>query len=557
MSTATATTTTTTNTESTERRSSSFCRYLTFLLFTSVVLAGCGGDNLLLPNDGDPAQISIITGDNQPGMVGQLLPESLVVLVADPSGRPVENAEVVFTPPEGGAVQPSDTVRTDATGTAQVSYTLSTTAGDQMVEARASAITSPAAASVTFHAAAAPEPAVAVVQAGGNAQAAQVSTVLPESLAVQAVDRFGNGVPGIEVVWQTGNGLDVSPKSGVTDAGGRVATSCTLGDRPGSYGLAAKAGDLQGSPVLFTATAVAPPSPELVIVNQPSPSAAAGVPFEQQPGLQLQDAFGAPLARAGVNVTVQVATGGGSLGGKTTAKSDANGVVTFHDLEVRGEAGDRTLIFAAQGFTPVSSAAITVRAGPPAASHSSVSAPDGTAGDRTNVRLHLADEFDNPITGAAGSLEVSVIGANPIDGLPVTEVGAGDYSTSYVPVHTGSDEFRVRFGGDPLPGAPVQSKVSPGAPNAAHSTADVSRTNNVFTQISVLVTVRDEQGNPVQHGGDRVTVSINGNDVTPALRDNADGTYGFSIFAFGTQFTVAIELNGNPIQGSPFTPAVR
>jgi hypothetical protein len=528
-----------------------------FLPCAMVATISCGGDSLLLPKDGEPAQISIMDGDNQNGTVGQPLGDSLVVQVSDPSGRPVEGVEVVFVPPAGGAVAPSNTVHTDAAGIAQVAYTLSTTAGDQKVEARATPIASPSASSITFHTIATPENAQALVQGGGDGQAAQVSTVLPESLAVQAVDRFGNGVAGVEVVWQTSSGLAVSPESSVTDAGGRAATAATLGERTGSYGLAAKAEGLEGSPVSFTATAVAPPSPELVMVTQPSPAAAAGVPLEQQPKLQLQDPFGAPLAREGVSVTVQVAAGGGSVGGKTTAKSDANGVVSFQDLEVRGETGSRTLIFAAQGFTPVTSASIDVGPGPPAASHTSASIPDGTAGARTTLRLHLADEFDNPITGAANRLSVSIVGANPGTGLPVTELGDGDYSAEYVPVHTGTDEVRFELAGAPLPGGPFRTNVVPGAPDAAHTTADVSRTNNVFTRLTVLVTVRDGQGNLVGRGGDRVEVSVNGNDITPALRDNGDGTYGLSIFAFGTQFSVGITLNGQPIQGSPFDPVIR
>jgi hypothetical protein len=256
-------------------------------------------------------------------------------------------------------------------------------------------------------------------------------------------------------------------------------------------------------------------------------------------------------------VTVQVATGGGSVGGKTTAKSDGNGVVSFQDLEVRGETGTLTLIFAAQGFTPVTSGPINVQPGPPAASHTSASIPDGTAGAKTTLRIHLADEFDNAITGAANRLSVSIVGANPATGLPVNDQGGGDYSSEYVPVHTGSDEVRVELAGNPLPGAPYRTSVAPGPSDAEHTTADVSRTNGVFTRLTVLVTVRDGQGNPVGRGGDRVEVRVNGQDVTSALRDNGDGTYGFSIFAFANQFSVAISLNGEPIQGSPFDPVIR
>src|SRR6185312_974710 len=133
----------------------------------------------------------------------------------------------------------------------------------------------------------------------------------------------------------------------------------------------------QGSPLSFTVTAI---GPELSLVTPPSAIAAAGVPLERQPELQLQDALGTPLHRANVDVTVQIAGSAGSLGGRTTASSDADGVVRFSDLQIRGPVGPRTLIFAADGFTPVTSGPITVTAGPPAAGASSASVPGGTAG---------------------------------------------------------------------------------------------------------------------------------------------------------------------------------
>ncbi|HEX2610582.1 MAG TPA: filamin/ABP280 repeat domain-containing protein, partial [Gemmatimonadales bacterium] len=180
-----------------------------------------------------------------------------------------------------------------------------------------------------------------------------------------------------------------------------------------------------------------------------------------------------------------------------------------------------------------------------------------TAGVRTNLGLHLADQFGNAITGAAGSLSVTIVGANPTSGVSVTEMGDGDYAASYVPVHTGKDQAQVEFSGTPLPGSPFETTVDPGPSDPGHTTADVSRTNGLFNRVSGVVTVRDAQGNPVGHGGDRVQVSVNGTDVTPSVRDNRDGTYSFGFFGFGSQFSVVISLNGEPIQGSPYTPVVQ
>jgi Big-like domain-containing protein/filamin/ABP280 repeat protein len=524
-------------------------------LLTLTALA-CGGDNLTLPGDGDPARIEIAGGDDQTGTVGQPLDDSLVVKVTDSGRRPVEGVEVVFVPPAGAGLAPNDTILTDSKGEAAVHYTLSTTAGEQTIEARATAIVPATASSAVFTAAADPESAEQLVMADGDDQMAEVATALPESLAVTAVDRFGNGVAGIEVTWAAKGGGEVSPGSVVTGADGRAATQRTLGDHPGSYGSTAEAEDLEGSPISFDARAIAAPQPALALVTEPSTSAAAGVRLERQPELQLQDPFGAPLSRENVRVTVQIADGGGSVGGTTAARSDANGRVSFTNLELRGRTGSRTLIFAAEGFTPVTSGTITVRPGPPASSRSSVSVPDGTAGIATTVTVHLEDEFDNPVTGAGDLLSVSVQGVNPTPGLSVTELGDGTYSSSYLPVHSGTDVVMVEFNNQPLAGGSFQSTVAPGPADPAHTTAEVTRTPGIFTQITAVVTTRDAQDNLLGHGGDRVQIEINGAAQGDAV-DRGDGTYVYSNVYLGVQFSVVITLNGAPIQGGPFTPEVR
>jgi hypothetical protein len=522
-----------------------------------ICVAACSGDNLLLPSDGEPAHITALQS-NMTGTVGQPLEDSLVVEVTDPGGRPVPEVEVTFVPPAGGVVEPAGPVTTDSEGRAAVHYILSTVAGSQMVEARAPIVPADNAVAV-FAVIANPEPAEALVkdERNGDGQSAQVSTVLPESLAVKAVDRFGNGVPGIEVTWDAEDG-QVSPASVVTGADGRAATARTLGDDPGPYPTVARAGTLDGSPITFNATAFAAPRPQLVLVAQPSTTAAAGVPLAEQPVLQLQDATGAPLLRDDVSVTAQIADGGGSLSGRTTVRSDANGSVRFTDLELRGEIGTRTLIFAADGFTPVTSAAIVVQPGPPS-DESSLSVGNGTAGVTTPITVALRDEFGNRIPGAAGDLSLRITGANPADGLTVTDNGNGSYSSSYIPIHSGTDEITLEFRGARLGSA--QSVVSPGPSNPGASTAEVNRSGVFFVRIDVLVTVRDAQGNVVGHGGDLVQISANGSAprscAPPDGRDdtcldNGDGTYTDAFILIADDVTVDISVNGVPISGSPF-----
>jgi hypothetical protein len=321
---------------------------------------------------------------------------------------------------------------------------------------------------------------------------------------------------------------------------------------PGSYPTTATA-DLSGSPIEFTATAQAAPSPALTLVTQPSKTVRAGVPLPQQPELQLLDPVGAPLPRADIRVTVGIARGGGSLAGSTSAQSDANGRVRFDDLSIRGDPGDRTLIFAAEGFSPVTSSPITVEAGAPSPDRSSASVEDGTAGDATSISITLEDEFGTRVERAAGSISVSVSGANKVASLPVTDQGNGVYSASYTPTKAGTDEVSILIEGSPIDDSPFTSRVSPGAASPATTTADIHRTGFIFIQVDMQVTTRDAEGNPLGRGGDRVEFQLNGGNLL-ALDDNNDGTYSGSFGTFGEVETLGILLNGQPIAGSPFHP---
>ena len=518
-----------------------------------LALWACGGDDLLLPSSGQAATITILDGNDQTGTVGQALPESLIVLVTDPEDRPVANVEVAFTAPAGAALTPNDTVVTGEDGRAAVYYTLPTVAGAQTVVASAKPAVPSTSLTTTFSATAQPEAAVELVAAGGNEQEGDTQLALPESLAVKAVDPFGNGVGGIEVVWSASDGV-VSPETVVTGADGRAATQRILGARPGIYRTSATVAGLQGSPVTFEATGIAPPSPQLVVVTEPSTAVAAGVPLERQPVLQLQDAVGAPLARADVAVSAQISDGGGSLGGTTTVRSDAEGRVSFTDLSIRGSPGDRTLLFAAADFTPVTSGEIDVNPGPPAPGRSSASVPNGTAGDEVAVAIRLEDEFGTEIEDAAEAIRIRIEGPNADAEVRVTDRGDGAYSGIYTPTVAGTDRVTVEVNGTSVGDSPFDSQVRPGPATPSTTTADVLKVGAFFYQITVVVTTRDIHGNLRGQGGERVQIEVNGGGGLRDARDNGDGTYSDDFVTIAAGPTLVILLNGDPISGSPFTP---
>src|SRR5207248_2734450 len=102
---------------------------------------------------------------------------------------------------------------------------------------------------------------------------------------------------------------------------------------------------------------------QLTVTTEPSSTAQSGVPFAQQPVIQIRDASGNPVSQGGVTVTAAIATGGGTLGGTLTATTTGTGVATFTNLAITGTAGDRTLGFSSTGVTVVNSATVTLTAG--------------------------------------------------------------------------------------------------------------------------------------------------------------------------------------------------
>ena len=125
---------------------------ITLLGLAAVVIAAqisCGGDDLLLPPQGEPAVITVVEGGGQSGRVGEALTEPIVFEVLDGADRPVPEATVVIDL-AGATVEP-DTVTTDEVGRASVAITLGSTVGESNGAARVIAAGKPGGCSDGFH----------------------------------------------------------------------------------------------------------------------------------------------------------------------------------------------------------------------------------------------------------------------------------------------------------------------------------------------------------------------------------------------------------------------
>jgi len=146
-----------------------------------------------------------------------------------------------------------------------------------------------------------------------------------------------------------------------SSASGDVSATWVLGTTPGTQTLRVSYSSSVFADVSVTVSAL--PAIALAVTTQPAATVLAGATLSRQPVVQLRNASGAAVAQAGVVVTASVVGGTGSLGGTTTATTDASGNATFTNLSIIGVTGNVTLQFAAnlsgQAVT-IASAAVAV-----------------------------------------------------------------------------------------------------------------------------------------------------------------------------------------------------
>jgi adhesin/invasin len=346
----------------------------------------------------------------------------------------------------------------------------------------------------------------------------------------------------------------VSGANQTTGADG-VATveSWTLGGTAGANTLRATVGvdGVTGNPVTFTATATggAPDPGKSTVSAAPGTIAASQGSAQSTITVVVRDALGNPLAGQAVTLS---ATGAGVTIGQP-GPSDASGTTTG-TFSATGSGVHA--VSAKVGAITLGSANVTVTAGPPDASRTSVSVPNGSAGTPTAVQVSLQDQFGNPVGGSAGQIKATASGANAKD-LHVEDLGGGSYRATYTPVVTGTDQIDVRVGGTPAPGSPFTSTVVAGAAAPGRTTADVPSDGQYAQPLEIIVHVADALGNPLGRGGDQVTV-LGGDGTTLNVEDRGDGSYRAVWVPFVTgRFKIPITLNGTPIKGSPYDTRIR
>ena len=313
---------------------------LTAVTFTATAVAGL------------PVSMVAVSQTTQSAPAGTNVGDPPGVIVRDVQGVPVAGVVVTFSVTAGGGSVVGSPDTTNASGVATLtSWKLGTVVGPNTVTATATGLPS-----VTFSATGtAGAPASVVATAGDNQTAVQGANVATPP-AVRVTDASGNPVIGATVTFAViGGGGSASGLSQLTNTQGQAAVgSWTLGSgAPNTLRATVTGSGITGNPVTFTAQSAT----QIAITSAPAGPINLGTNFTIT--AQLRNSAGVAVALPGVQLTIAIASGGGTLNGTTVRVTDASGAVSFTLINVTGSAGARTFTVTGTGLQPATTAAIT------------------------------------------------------------------------------------------------------------------------------------------------------------------------------------------------------
>ncbi len=386
------------------------------------------------------------------------------------------------------------------------------------------------------------QPEAAKLRPGsGGDQTGAPGRQLPLPLEVLVTDEEDRPVSDVEVgftIEQGGGALSVPAVR--SDHMGRAQVTWTLGAETGTQTVHAAATTssglpLNGSPLVLLAQSVQPPPAKLVLRQTPSGSAQSGVAFAQQPVVGVVDADDAPVP--GVDVTVAIVTGGGTLGGTAALSTDAAGRASYADLAIVGVAGPRTLGFSVAGLEPVT-AIVEVTAGAssqiqgiqPLAYEAIVNSPVSPA-----PSVVVKDAAGNPVAGAVVTFTADLDGSVSPGTMATDELGIAQVS-SWTLGKTAGVRYSLSAQLQASTGEPVVflADARAGAAGGLRIITQPSTTARSGTALAAqpVVQIVDQLGNPAAQPGVTIRATLfsgpSGTLGNATATTNASGRASFS-----------------------------
>jgi hypothetical protein len=473
-------------------------------VLVAAALLSCGGDDLVLPSEGEPAAINILQGNDQSGRVGEALADSLVVEVLDGTDMPVPGATVVVELGAGSA-QP-DTLTTNAEGLGSAQITLGDQVGETAGTARVIAPETPVVVQATFTVTAVASDAHGLAAVSGDAQTGAVGTALADPLVVQVTDHLGNPIEGITITWTAEGGGSVSAPSTVTDAEGFASVTRTLGPAAGPQTTLASNDLLAGSPVVFNHTATAGSASGVLIVSGDGQIATPGATLPLPLVVQVVDEASNPVV--GAAVTWVVTAGGGTID-PATGPTDANGQAST-TWTLGSTAGANTVQAIVSGVGQAQFTATAAAGTPSVIRIVSGNGQSGAAGTALDAQLvvQVLDDADNPVTGATVNWSIESGGGAISPGSAQTDAQGRAAAAWTLGPATGTQRARASVSGAGTARFEATATAGAAAVLGIRRQPSLEVVAGVPFNRQPEIQIRDASGNPVQTPGVTITAAI-------------------------------------------------
>jgi len=424
----------------------------------------------------------------------------------------------IGTGPAGSSLAGRTTVNAVGGVATFSNISLTNAASGYRIAANAGGLTPDSSAAFTIGAAGAAKIAVS----SGDKQVGTPTVPLGSLLAAIVSDAFGNAVSGFTVNWAvaSGNGSFASATSN-TNVAGIATNSWTLGSDLGVQKASASSSGLNGSPVTFSATAVAGVATKLVFVTRPADVAAGDVitpaiVVRAQDGLEnLQTSF-----TGGVTISIGRNPGSGSLAGTTTVAA-VGGIATFSDLSL-DKAGSNYRLAASSGtLAPDTSSNFNVTATTAASlAISEGNAQTGAVATElvTQLSVTATDAYGNPASLAHVVFAIASGGGTLSNALvPTNSAGIATTKWTLGPV-AGAQSVTAASAG--LAGSPATFTATAIA-GAAKRLTIISQPSsavagNALTP-AIVVKASDASGNPTTSFTGNVSLSFDANPAGGTL----------------------------------------
>jgi uncharacterized repeat protein (TIGR03803 family) len=331
------------------------------------------------------------------------------------------------------------------------------------------------------------------------------------SIVVYVEDPFGN------VASADSSNVTLSVATGPGSASGTLTVAASSGiatfsnvklDTSGSYTLTASDGSLtSATSSSFNVSAAA--AAKVAYGVQPS-SVTAGVAISPPIVVDVEDQFGNIVAGDSSNVTLAIASGGGSLGGTTTVAA-SSGVATFSNITL-DTAGAHTLTASDGSLTSATSGGFAVNAAAASKVVYSVQPSDVVAGvaDSPSIVVDVEDQFGNIATGNSSNVTLAVAtGPGSLSGTTTVAASSGVATFSNIKLNTVGTYTLTASDGALTTDASSSFAVGPAAASkVVYSVQPSNVTAGVADSPSIVVDVEDQFGNLVTGNSSNVTLSV-------------------------------------------------